>query len=66
MISKGSIYRESERCVGFFVITCSTVLARIINVIGNPEHKPTFSPENVSILTYSLGKDVHDGKIRSL
>lgn len=66
MISKGSIYRESERCVGFFVITCSTVLARIMNVIGNPEHKPTFSPENVSILTYSLGNDANHGRIRTL
>lgn len=66
MISKGNVFRDSERCVGFFVITCSSVLEKIFDIIGELEPQPTYSRENVSIITYSLGVEARLGTIRTL
>jgi len=66
IIRKGNIYKEMERCVGFFFLLPEIVFSKFEEVLGNLEEKKQCSKENLTILTYRLGDFVEHGKTREL
>ncbi|MEZ9747579.1 NotI family restriction endonuclease [Vibrio splendidus] len=63
IIRKGNIYREMERCSGFFFILPDVVFIKFEEVLGELPEKLGPSKSNLSILTYCLdGREEHGRK----
>lgn len=66
IIRKGNIYREMDRCIGFFFILPEVVFSKFEEVLGNLKAVDKASNSNLSILTYKLGDNVSFGHHRKL
>ena len=66
IIRKGNIYRKCERCAGFFFLVPESVYKKFEELLGNLPSSVEPSRETVSVMTYSLGRHVPDGQIRSI
>jgi hypothetical protein len=66
LIRKGNVYRQCERCIGFFFVVPSEVFVKFEEVLGNIEPTDTISNNVVSVATYALDGEVLDGEKRVL
>ena len=66
IIRKGNIYRQISRCSGFFFILPDQVYGKFDEVLGEIDEENSSSRHNLSVLTYTLGRNVATGEIRPL
>jgi hypothetical protein len=66
IIRKGNIYAKIERCAGFYFIVPDAVYKKFEEVIGNVPTAGAPGKENLSVITFRLGKNVADGQHRKL
>lgn len=66
IIRKGNIYAKIERCIGFYFIVPDTVYKKFEEVIGNVPIIDRPGRENLSVITFKLGKKVPQGQSRKL
>lgn len=66
IIRKGNIYSKIERCIGFYFILPDSVYKKFEEVIGDVPTVGGPSRENLSVITFRLGRKVESGQQRNL
>lgn len=66
IIRKGNIYAKIDRCAGFYFIVPDAVYKKFEEVIGNVPTAGAPGRENLSVITFRLGKNAPDGQHRKL
>ncbi len=66
IIRKGNIYRQSDRCVGFYFVAPEMVYQKFEAVIGKLDELDGPANDRLSIKTFSLGDAVPDGQSRDI
>ncbi|HHG3487653.1 TPA: NotI family restriction endonuclease [Vibrio parahaemolyticus] len=66
IIRKGNVYREMDRCAGFFFVLPDTVFKKFEEVLGFLPERTGPRRDRLSILTYSLESSEEAGSLRKL
>lgn len=66
IIRKGNIYSKIERCIGFYFILPDAVFKKFEEVIGDIPLVGGPHRENLSVITFRLGKNSSEGGQRKL
>ena len=66
IIRKGNIYKNADRCRGFFFIVPEIVFEKFEQVIGKLEAKPAPDRSRVSVLTYKFSGKHESGNHREI
>lgn len=66
IIRKGNIYIQMNRCRGFVFILPKLVYEKFDQILGDMPEEQSSSRHNLSVFTYSLGRNTQQGLIRSI